>query len=114
MKVRRQKRPKLDARLADLRDALEHLDEAELADGYAVAKPEGRATRSLRKLPNARILIGWNSGLLFDNISAEEIEERALAAFNSVKPELDGEFDACVAETEDRLVQLAIDERLGK
>lgn len=114
-KARRKKRPKPDARLAHLRGALEHLDEADLIDGYAVAKPEGnKKTSSLRKLPNGRILIGRGSRLLFGNISAKEIEERALAVFNSVKAELDSEFEARVDEAEDRMIQLAVDEQRGK
>lgn len=71
-------------------------------------------TRSLRELPNSRILIGWGPRLLFGNVSVDEIETRALAIVESVRSEVDAEFDAWVSEAEEQMISQAVDEALGK
>jgi hypothetical protein len=77
---RRTKAPKPDPVLADLRNALEHLDEAELHEGTATASDKPARTKSLRKLPGAQLLIGTGGDprQLFDLIDSDEVERRAL------------------------------------
>jgi len=76
---RRKKVPKPDPVLADLRNALEHLDEADLDESTATASSNPARTKSLRKLLGSQLLIGTgaNPGRLFDLIDSEEIEQRA-------------------------------------
>jgi hypothetical protein len=77
---RRTKTPKPDAVLADLRNVLEHLDEAELDEATATRSDNPARTKSLRRLPGAQLLIGTggNPRQLFDLIDSDEIERRAL------------------------------------
>jgi hypothetical protein len=72
--------PEADPVLADLRNALEHLDEAELDEATATPSENPARTKSLRKLPGAQLLIGTggNPRQLFDLIDSDEIERRAL------------------------------------
>lgn len=71
--------PEPDAVLADLRNALEHLDEAVLDDDHALASAgdNPKANRSLRNLPGAKLHIGTGGPRLFDLIDSAEIERRA-------------------------------------
>ncbi|CCH85803.1 protein of unknown function [Modestobacter italicus] len=73
--------PEPDPLLAALRNALEHLDEAEL-DGYLLASAgnDPRRNRSLRSLPDARLPIGMTTDprQLFDLLDTDEVERRAL------------------------------------
>jgi hypothetical protein len=73
--------PEPDVVLADLRNALEHLDEAVLDDEtVAAAGDDPSVNRSLRRLPGAELLIGTTGGpLLFALIDPAEIERRAAA-----------------------------------
>ncbi|SEP29678.1 hypothetical protein [Trujillonella endophytica] len=82
---RRQKKPKPDPVLADLRNALEHLDEADLDEFTAMATSNPARTTSLRKLPGGQLLIGTggNPRRLFNLIDSAEIEERAWAVTTS-------------------------------
>ncbi|MCZ2849016.1 hypothetical protein [Modestobacter sp. VKM Ac-2978] len=76
---RRKKVPKPDSVLADLRNALEHLDEAALDESTATATDNPARTTSLRKLPGSQLVIGvgGNPRQLFDLIDSAEIEQRA-------------------------------------
>ncbi|WP_369133603.1 hypothetical protein [Modestobacter sp. I12A-02662] len=70
--------PAIDPVLADLRHALEHLDEAVLDDGGFMTP--GERSRSLRRLPGARLQIDTSHSLaFFDVIDAEDLERRALS-----------------------------------
>jgi Family of unknown function (DUF6308) len=72
--------PVPDPVLADLRNALEHLDEAVLDGSSASAGTDSKANRSLRRLPGSRLLIGTaGSSLLFEIVDPAEIERRALS-----------------------------------
>lgn len=77
--------PPRDQVLADLRNALEHLDEAEFAGGHAVP---GDKSRSLKALPNSRLAIETGHHLAFGLIDVDELERRALAVVGTVEDEL--------------------------
>ncbi len=74
-----------DKVLADLRNALEHLDEAEFDGGAAVP---GEASRSLAALPDGRLAIRTGNRLAFGLIEVDELERRALAIVHAVEEEL--------------------------
>jgi hypothetical protein len=77
--------PPRDQVLADLRKGLEHLDEAQFADGYAVP---GDKSRSLRALPDGRLAIETGHRLAFGLIDVDELERRALGVVGTVEDEL--------------------------
>ena len=77
--------PPRDQVLADLRNALEHLDEAEFEGDHAVP---GDRSRSLRALPSSRLLIATGEGLAFGLIDVNELESRALRVVGTVEDEL--------------------------
>lgn len=71
--------PDPDPVLTALRDALEHLDDADLDEDTASAG-EGKRNRSLRKLPGGQLFIGSvGSHRLFGLVDPQDIERRALA-----------------------------------
>ena len=74
-----------DKVLADLRNALEHLDEADFDGGAAVP---GEGSRSLAALPGARLSIRLGGRLAFGLIEVDELERRALALVDAVEEEL--------------------------
>ena len=83
---RGQEPPPRDRVLADLRNALEHLDEAEFEGHHAV--PSHRSW-SLRALPDSRLLIATrDAGLAFGLIDVNELESRALGVVRTVEDEL--------------------------
>ncbi|MGH3223610.1 MAG: hypothetical protein ACRDPY_33830 [Streptosporangiaceae bacterium] len=71
--------------LAELRNALEHLDEAEFEGGNAVPGDKGW---SLKALPNSRLAIEIGHRLAFSLIDVDELERRALAVVGAVEEEL--------------------------
>ena len=78
--------PPRDQVLADLRNALEHLDEAEFEGHHAVP---GDRSRSLRALPGSRLLIATREdGFAFGLIDVSELESRALGVVGTVEDEL--------------------------
>jgi hypothetical protein len=77
--------PPRDQVLGDLRNALEHLDEADFDGGHAVP---GDKSRSLRALPNSRLAIKTGHRLAFGLIDVDELERRALAVVRTVEDEL--------------------------
>ena len=77
--------PPPDQVLADLRNALEHLDEAEFKDSHAVP---GDRSRSLKALPGGQLLIATGDGLAFGLIDVNELEGRALGVVAAVEDEL--------------------------
>jgi len=76
--------PPRDKVLADLRNALEHLDEAEF-DGHNAVP--GSAKDSLARLPDGRISIATGHGRAFGLIDVEELERRALAIVQGIEDE---------------------------
>lgn len=86
MKVRGGEPPLPDAVLADLRNALEHLDEADFEDGAAVP---GANSRSIRKLPNGRLAIALGSDLAFGLVDPKELESRALSVVGTIEDDLE-------------------------
>jgi hypothetical protein len=94
---RGEKPPEPDQDLARVRNALEHLDEADLEEGVAVPGPLG-VNRSLRSLPGERLSIGLGFGdsRFADLISPADLEKRALAAVKKVEDELEAEIQSQV------------------
>jgi hypothetical protein len=73
--------------LANVRNALEHLDEADFEGHHAV--PGYSGNRSLRKLPGARLqLYTGHNGLAFGLIDPAELERRALGVVAAIEDEL--------------------------
>ena len=77
--------PPRDQVLANLRNALEHLDEAEFEGSHAV--PSDRS-RSLKALPGSRLLLATGNGLAFGLIDVNELDRRALGVVGTVENEL--------------------------
>jgi hypothetical protein len=77
--------PPRDEVLANLRNVLEHLDEAEFEGGNAVP---GDRSRSLRALPDGRLPLMTGNGLAFGLIDVGELETRALGVVGTVEDEL--------------------------
>jgi hypothetical protein len=100
--------PAPDPVLADVRNAMEHLDEADF-DEHGTAVPGSLGPNwSLRRLPNAQLAIGVGGGRIGGGILAvEELVERALAVVNKIEAE---EY----AREEDYIEQYLIDELRGK
>lgn len=96
---RRTKVPKQDPVLADLRNALEHLDEADLDVATATASSNPARTKSLRRLPGGQLLIGTGGSprRLFDLIDSVEIEQRVWAITTSTD-RLEAEAEAWAEE----------------
>lgn len=92
-----------------LRNALMHLDEAALDEEGPHAGSDGRTNRSLRDLPESRVLVqSWQPGsALFDLIDVEKIERLARTLLDRLDRELD-------QMAEDHFVQAEIDRRRGK
>lgn len=74
-----------DRVLADLRNALEHLDEADFDGGAAIP---GEGSRSLAALPGGRLSVRSGGRLAFGLIEVDELERRALALVDAVEEEL--------------------------
>jgi hypothetical protein len=85
--------PQPDKVLAKVRNALEHLDEADFEKGQAVPGPLG-SNRSLRALPGGRLWISLGNSLLGGLIGIEELEWRALSMVRRIEFELDLELRA--------------------
>jgi hypothetical protein len=77
--------PPRDQVLANLRNALEHLDDAEFEGGNAAP---GDRSWSLKALPNSRLAIETGHHLAFGLIDVDELERRALAVVGTVEDEL--------------------------
>ena len=77
--------PPRDQVLANLRNALEHLDEAEFEGHHAVP---GDGSRSLKELPGSQLRIATGNGLAFGLIDVSELENRALGVVRAVEDEL--------------------------
>jgi hypothetical protein len=91
--------PSLDPVLANLRNALEHLDEANLDDElYAEAGSPAKRNRSLRALPDSRLLIGTHPRLLFGLVDPEDVERRALLIVSAIESAKDEEAEYWAAE----------------
>jgi hypothetical protein len=71
--------------LADLRNALEHLDEADFDGGAAIP---GKGSRSLAALPGGRLSVRSGGRLAFGLIEVDELERRVLALVDAVEEEL--------------------------
>lgn len=69
-----------DPVLDDLRNALEHLDEAVLEDpNAALAGDDPRLNRSLRRLPQCQLPIASSGRLMFQVLDVADIERRVWA-----------------------------------
>jgi hypothetical protein len=78
--------PPRDQVLANFRNALEHLDDAEFEGAFAVP---GYGCRSLKALPGEKLMIATaEAGLAFGLIDVEELERRALGVVATVEDEL--------------------------
>ena len=90
--------PAADAVLADLRNALEHLDEAVLGQPDTVAAGENPSqNRSLRRLPGSELHVGPSGTLLFHLVDPKEIEKRAFALTTASDREMEA-FEDWIAE----------------
>jgi hypothetical protein len=80
--------PAANPQLRDLRNALEHLDEADIVDSNAVA---GEGSWSLKKLPGSRLLIGTydDGGRLFGVLTSAELEAAALDLIGALSGRID-------------------------
>lgn len=78
--------PPRDEVLANVRNALEHLDEAEFEGGHAV--PGYSGNRSLRKLPGGRLSLSTGRNFAFGLIDPGELEQRALGVVAAIEDEL--------------------------
>jgi hypothetical protein len=77
-----------DRVLADLRNALEHLYDAEFEGHHAVPGP-GDRNWSLKALPGSQLMIAArDSGLAFGLIDVNELESRALGVIGTIEDEL--------------------------
>ena|SRR5690242_707989 len=90
---RQEQPPPSDPVLAPLRNALEHLDDAEFEGGEAVPGP-GDKNWSLRKLPDSRLLIATGQNRAFGLIDVDELEERALAVVRDAEERLIDEAES--------------------
>ena len=70
--------PQPDEVLTKVRNAREHLDDADIEKGHAVPGQRG-SNRSLRALPGGSLAIALGSGLVADLLTIDELEKRALA-----------------------------------
>ncbi|GAA2417576.1 hypothetical protein GCM10010404_90170 [Nonomuraea africana] len=104
---RRQEPPEHDRVLADVRNALEHLDDADFDDGHAVAVTGGR-TWSLRALPGSRLQIAAGGDLSFGLINGAELQSRALAVVRRIEDELE---EAAVARYQSWLADVEKEDR---
>ncbi|GAA0426132.1 hypothetical protein Acor_54760 [Acrocarpospora corrugata] len=104
VKVRGGSAPVPDVVLANVRNTLEHLDDADFDDGDAVP---GARSRSLQKLPNGRLVISAGSDLAFGLIDPDELERRALSLIGMIEDDLER---AAV----DRYLDMLEDERRGR
>jgi hypothetical protein len=83
--------PPRDQVLADVRNALEHLDEAWFEGNHAIP---GERSRSLEALPDSRLeVITSGGGLAFGLIDVEDLERCALSIVRSVEDEFMAEAE---------------------
>lgn len=82
-----------------MRNALEHLDDADLDDetAYATAGTV-RSNRSLRALPGSRLLIGTSGPLMFELVDPADIEQRATTIVAAIEQAEDDDVEAWIAE----------------
>jgi hypothetical protein len=83
--------PERDPVLADVRNALEHLDEAEFEGDNAIP---GEGSRSLRRLPDSRLAIQTGGRLAFGLIDVQELERRALGIVRKIEDRLLAEAES--------------------
>lgn len=77
--------------LRELRNTLEHLDEAILCDFCARPGADPKANRSLRELPDSELPIGSHGkgSKLFGLVALDEIEQTASHLLNAIAAEID-------------------------
>lgn len=98
-KERGEQVPTENQALKDARDALEHLDEAQLDDeGARSPAAKGGTGRALRKLPDEVLRFSLGGGTLFEVLDPERLDEEALKIVASIEEELN---DWAVAAYED-------------
>jgi len=104
-RARDRKVPKTHPNLAHLRNAIEHLDEAQLDNESSTALPRTQQsrTRGIGALPGQELLIGLTGdGKLFGILTHDELEALAM----SLLDELDAELQSYA---EDQLAQALMD-----
>ncbi|MFF8696742.1 hypothetical protein ACF08W_31465 [Streptomyces sp. NPDC015144] len=86
--------PEENKKLKAVRDALEHLDEADLTETTATAPtpqrkndPKGRALRN--DFPNESMSLGLGGRKLFDLLDPEELDKTALKILRQIRKEVD-------------------------
>ncbi|MGH3923261.1 MAG: hypothetical protein ACREX8_05955 [Gammaproteobacteria bacterium] len=80
-----------DPVLVNLRNALEHLDDAEFEDEGHAAADSDRRNRSLHALPRAELFLGpdeYGGSKLFGLIDPADLEQRALAVIEAAEREV--------------------------
>ena len=87
--------PQPDEVLTKVRNAREHLDDADIEKGHAVPGQRG-SNRSLRALPGGSLAIALGSGLVADLLTIDELEKRALAVVQKIEDELEAELQGQV------------------
>ncbi|MCA1195120.1 hypothetical protein [Saccharopolyspora sp. 6V] len=96
--------------IRDLRNVLEHLDEATIEDEHAVPNPSVRGKQSLKLLPGGRLPLGMTLGedevMVCDLVRLEEIE----AACKDLTAEV---FEEVNAHAIDLMIENAIEEQRG-
>lgn len=104
-RVRSRKAPKPHPNLAHLRNAIEHLEEAELDNESSTAFPRTRQSRArgIGALPGQELLIGLTGdGKLFGVISHDELEALAMSLLDELDAELQAyAMDHLAAQLED-------------
>lgn len=91
--------PPVDEVLANLRNALEHLDEADLDDEqYAAADSTPARNRSLRALPGSRLSIRTGGPPLFELVDPEAVERRALLIVAAMEAAQRDEAESWIAD----------------
>lgn len=94
-KERGEKQQRMDRMLVNVRSALEHLDKAGLSEIYAYVKDlDAKNTRSLRELPDMKLMIGTSGDLLFGLLKPAVIEESARTLVQSIDRERESEAEA--------------------
>jgi hypothetical protein len=93
--ARRETPPAEDAVLKQVRNALEHLEDAQFFNDTATARPGDK--RALAKLGGLPVVLA-DGGPVFELIDPDDLERRAVAVVRSVQDRLDQEAADWFAE----------------
>lgn len=106
--------PPRNRALTDMRNALEHLVEADLSEESVAAAGDGQRNRSLRRLPGERIHLATGGRKLFETLELDEIDSYARVHLAAVEAELAGREEADLEAAVDAYIGQLIDERRGR